>query len=207
MGYEMYVARDKNGRIFVYENKPRRYGNIWVNVGGSYIPIGKDMFPNLKWEDEPLKVVLTEQKEIRQSQQLIEDEIKDINIKIKLLKLEKTRETERLNRYYQELIQFECKKADEEIEKLTAEKMMLRSDMNKYVGHLDAEEEAAFLDLRKDMKIVSFKIESVRHRLSNSIRNLKIQKTRSVRESQDYLNEQIIDIEKEKIKLWQKVKH
>lgn len=54
----LYVARDKDNTLAVFNEKPKRnlehYGD-WSGVG---MPIDKNMFPTLKWEDEPLLVVL-----------------------------------------------------------------------------------------------------------------------------------------------------
>ena len=63
-----YVARDKNGSLFLYFGKPYRDGNIFrVNkyqyiyyTGGSLATFGlneKD-YANLKWEDEPVEVFI-----------------------------------------------------------------------------------------------------------------------------------------------------
>ena len=53
----MYVARDKNGMLFLFKIKPVRMGDIWSWDEYSYV-LDYDMFPNLKWEDEPLEVNL-----------------------------------------------------------------------------------------------------------------------------------------------------
>ena len=63
-----YVARDKDGSLFLYFGKPYRDGNIFkVNkykyiyyTGGSLAAFGlneKD-YGNLKWEDEPVEVFI-----------------------------------------------------------------------------------------------------------------------------------------------------
>lgn len=63
-----YVARDKNGSLFLYFGKPYREGNIFkVNkyqylyyTGGNLARFGlneKD-YDNLKWEDEPVEVFI-----------------------------------------------------------------------------------------------------------------------------------------------------
>lgn len=57
---EGYVARDKDDNLWLYEEYPVRMGNYWLN--DNFImsfPIPNKMFPNLKWEDEPIKVELT----------------------------------------------------------------------------------------------------------------------------------------------------
>lgn len=63
----MWVARDKNGTVWLYTNKPIRSSmfsrwnvdtenslfstNEWMEIDG-------DLFPDLKWEDEPIEVEL-----------------------------------------------------------------------------------------------------------------------------------------------------
>lgn len=63
-----YVARDKNGSLFLYFGKPYREGNIFrVNkskyiyyTGGSLTEFGlnENDYNNLKWEDEPIEVFI-----------------------------------------------------------------------------------------------------------------------------------------------------
>ena len=61
-----YVARDKDGSLFLYFGKPYRDGNIFrVNksqyiyyTGGSLARFGlnENDYKDLKWEDEPVEV-------------------------------------------------------------------------------------------------------------------------------------------------------
>ena len=63
-----YVARDKNGELFLYLKKPVRAPNTFISYrGGIFIGVTKnfsiyglnpDDFKNLKWEDEPVEVFL-----------------------------------------------------------------------------------------------------------------------------------------------------
>ena len=63
-----YVARDKNGELFLYMGKPFRginkfhpYQNgciITSNDDLSNFGLNKDDYANLKWEDEPVEVFL-----------------------------------------------------------------------------------------------------------------------------------------------------
>lgn len=53
----MYVARDKKGVLFLFKTKPVRIDDTWSWDEYSYV-LDSDMFPNLKWEDEPLRVNL-----------------------------------------------------------------------------------------------------------------------------------------------------
>lgn len=56
--YKLWVARDKNGFLFAYEDKPTRcdirkewFGRFFSSMQNSY-------FPNLTWKDEPIEVKL-----------------------------------------------------------------------------------------------------------------------------------------------------
>lgn len=54
----LWVARDKDNTLAVYNEKPERdirYNKEWLSYG---LVIDSNLFPNLKWEDEPLAVVL-----------------------------------------------------------------------------------------------------------------------------------------------------
>ena len=53
-----WVARDKNGSITLYENKPYRDGDIWRGCSWKPSMIYEHFFPNLKWEDECIEVEL-----------------------------------------------------------------------------------------------------------------------------------------------------
>ena len=63
-----YVARDKNGELFLYMSKPFRgidrfheYQNGCIITGDNNFynfDLSKNDFDNLKWEDEPVEVFL-----------------------------------------------------------------------------------------------------------------------------------------------------
>lgn len=63
-----YVARDKNGELFLYMGKPFRgidrfheYQNGCIITGDNNFynfGLNKDDYVNLKWEDEPVEVLL-----------------------------------------------------------------------------------------------------------------------------------------------------
>lgn len=63
-----YVARDKNGELFLYMSKPFRginefhkYKNGCVVTSDSHFSnfgLNKDDYINLKWEDEPVEVFI-----------------------------------------------------------------------------------------------------------------------------------------------------
>ncbi len=57
----MWVAREKSGRLFLFESKPIKHYKcigLWVNNGviTPIMEIDSSLFPNLKWEDEPIEV-------------------------------------------------------------------------------------------------------------------------------------------------------
>ena len=59
-----WVARDKDGTLCFYEQKPIKGENIWNYVDGGLSTVGRDeflfKFSQVKWEDkEPTKVELT----------------------------------------------------------------------------------------------------------------------------------------------------
>lgn len=56
----MYVARDKNGTLWLYREKPWRneeFGMWFLDISKN-MQINSEEFPQLKWEDEPKKVKL-----------------------------------------------------------------------------------------------------------------------------------------------------
>lgn len=59
----MWVARDKDGKLWFYREKPRRVkdGGYWVldDISDYECVLPEDLFPYLKWEDEPIEVELT----------------------------------------------------------------------------------------------------------------------------------------------------
>ena len=56
--YKFWVARDINGYLFAYEDKPKRCDNQREWVGRFLSPMENSFFPNLTWEDEPIEVEL-----------------------------------------------------------------------------------------------------------------------------------------------------
>ena len=58
---EFWVARDRNGDLWYYKEKPRRGVLCWELNDSNFNysqELPKTMFSNLKWEDEPIKVRL-----------------------------------------------------------------------------------------------------------------------------------------------------
>lgn len=56
----MWVARNKDGFLFLFYNKPRRYDEYgkWKSSAETPMQIDRTLFPNLKWEDDPIEVEL-----------------------------------------------------------------------------------------------------------------------------------------------------
>ena len=56
--YKLWVARDKNGFLFAYGDKPTRCDNQKEWSGWFLNSMKNSYFPNLTWEDEPIEVEL-----------------------------------------------------------------------------------------------------------------------------------------------------
>lgn len=56
----MYVARDKDGSLWLYSEKPNREedSGVWFSESLNSMEIGSEEFPQLKWGDDPKKVKL-----------------------------------------------------------------------------------------------------------------------------------------------------
>lgn len=58
MKTELWIARDKDGDLFLFQEKPKREHDYWVSA--IFIKLNAKSFPNVKWDDkEPKKVELT----------------------------------------------------------------------------------------------------------------------------------------------------
>lgn len=56
---KLWVARDNNGELYLYNEKPEYYNKskVW-SAGGICAKLDNNLFPELTWEDEPIEVVL-----------------------------------------------------------------------------------------------------------------------------------------------------
>lgn len=65
----MYIARDKDGGLYIYENKPWRQlsEKMWVDSiismdyklpgFGYFEQLSPELYPDLTWDDEPMEVI------------------------------------------------------------------------------------------------------------------------------------------------------
>ena len=59
---ESWAARDMDGKIFLYRDKPIKDKFIWYSPGFSLV-LASASFPEIKWsDDEPTKVKITIEK-------------------------------------------------------------------------------------------------------------------------------------------------
>lgn len=55
---KVWVARDSDGDLFAYENKPFYvvgFGGIWLQPRGAYYKVKNLLFEHLKSDDEPIQ--------------------------------------------------------------------------------------------------------------------------------------------------------
>ena len=56
---ELWLARDKNGALYLYKVKPIKDNSEWYSYG-IHIALASASFPEIKWsDDEPTKVSIT----------------------------------------------------------------------------------------------------------------------------------------------------
>lgn len=57
----MYLARDKNRELYLFDKRPVRGNECWwaeSGVDGTYLRLDSSLFPELTWESDPLEVSL-----------------------------------------------------------------------------------------------------------------------------------------------------
>ena len=57
----MYLARDQNGDLFLFYERPRRGNECWWaenGVDGTYLKLDRSLYPQVTWDSEPLPVTL-----------------------------------------------------------------------------------------------------------------------------------------------------
>ena len=59
-----WVAMDKNGMLYMYLAKPRKNQSKWLpNIRFDFIELSRELFPEVKWEDEePTELTFTVKK-------------------------------------------------------------------------------------------------------------------------------------------------
>lgn len=63
----MYLARDKNGDLYLFDGRPRKGNDCWwaeSGVDGTYLKLNSALYPEVSWDSEPLPVglILSEDK-------------------------------------------------------------------------------------------------------------------------------------------------
>ena len=64
----MWVARDSDGELALFEKKPHRCNHprweveSWYSLSGNFIDLDPKLFPYLTWNDEPIEVELLRKK-------------------------------------------------------------------------------------------------------------------------------------------------
>ena len=59
----MWLARDKNNRIYLFEKKPEKDDEYWSYDDGDYMELDVSSFPEVQWSDsEPTKVKIVIEK-------------------------------------------------------------------------------------------------------------------------------------------------
>lgn len=57
-GIAMWIARDENGSLWLFSDKPYKYKGMWRSNSIMY-RIHEKLFPEVKWEDkEPRELIL-----------------------------------------------------------------------------------------------------------------------------------------------------
>lgn len=103
---KVWIARDKNGELWVYPNIPFRDGDMWF-CDAPIISVDSSSFPNIKWEDDkPAEAYISlaepqSEKEQPQSKQEINWEQRRYEIVKELLPVIHQRFTEKELRYGQ----------------------------------------------------------------------------------------------------------
>lgn len=57
----MYLARDKNHDLYLFNELPHRGNECWwaeSGVDGTYLKLDRSLYPEITWESAPLRVDL-----------------------------------------------------------------------------------------------------------------------------------------------------
>ena len=58
----MYIARDKNNDLYLFNELPNRGNECWwasSGVDGTYLRLDKSLYPHVNWDSAPLPVTIT----------------------------------------------------------------------------------------------------------------------------------------------------
>jgi hypothetical protein len=58
----MYIARDKNNELYLFDDMPGRGSECWWSpsgLDGSYLRLDKKLYPEVTWDSEPLQVEIS----------------------------------------------------------------------------------------------------------------------------------------------------
>ncbi|HJV36921.1 hypothetical protein [Geomonas sp.] len=58
----MYLARDKNNDLYLFDKLPIKGSECWwaeSGVDGTYLRLDKALYPQVTWDSDPLPVELT----------------------------------------------------------------------------------------------------------------------------------------------------
>lgn len=54
----MYIARDKNNDLYLFNGLPSRGNECWwasKEIDGTYLRLDKSLYPEITWDSEPLR--------------------------------------------------------------------------------------------------------------------------------------------------------
>lgn len=75
----LYIARDKNGDLYLFDKKPYEYGGCWITGKSGYcLLLPRDMFPKITYIDGPKKVSLMLRDLKKNELELMDDKIKEL---------------------------------------------------------------------------------------------------------------------------------
>ncbi len=58
----MYIARDKNDDLYLFNEQPNRGSECWwapSGIDGTYLRLDKKQYPEITWDSEPIWVQIS----------------------------------------------------------------------------------------------------------------------------------------------------
>ena len=52
---ELWIARDESGILTLFQGKPHRLANIWIEENYDIMVMDRDLFPEITWDNSPVK--------------------------------------------------------------------------------------------------------------------------------------------------------